>query len=1205
MAPARVPHRHPLARRIGRGLLAGAVLVLALAALAAAAGYGWLSSPAGEGWLRGKILHGLNAKIPGRLSIERLRIHGLRYDAEGVRLTTPSGEVVGRATALADLDLLALARGRIQLSDARASGLVLAVDLAPGGVPLLQALIPPSAHGGGSGDGAGVRSTRKPAGDPGDTRGAGGGGGGSSGFGLRRLRLTGARFVARQARAPALARTFVIGPVDGVLLHGEGWELSIAGRIAAPLAGAFRATVSTVSAGGVRTWTADLGAPGLSLAARLELEGPRRSARLERLSVDPGAARAIWPADPIPVQLSGSAVLASSGGGAWSVEASAASGPVQLHAAGTLSPAGVDPRLAATLPGASAEGALALSGGRSRGALTVRAPDLGAAARALSAATGVPLPLAGAGVIQIAFGAPAPGAAPALRVSGRFPTLAAGPASVSNVRLTGAASTAAGAPGAARLDVSAREAALSGRAAGPVAVELAAGSGRLAVAVDVRGRRLLRARGRLGPPGPGPRTAVLDALSLPGWRLVGPARVTGGAGALSVAGLVLRGAGGRVSLEGALSGASVHATVRLAGVRLAALPAALPLPRLAGVAGGAIALSGAVADPAISARLTVRGGPVPGLRAARIEVARAPGGALRARAAADGPGVEAEAWGDASDRILRAPGATPFRAALRARGAAAALARLAAAAGDAPLARRVAAARLRGRIWIGARAGGTAAAPAVQADVAARGLSARGSPPADARALLTRRGGATVARLALHTRRGGRLSLDAAVEPAGPAPGGRPARLRARLSARALDAGALAPWIPGVLAAGGRIDANAWASGPPFAPRAGGSLSWRGGRVVTEGYGRLDHVALLAHAGPQGWAIDRLEARSGGGRLLASARSARAGLATRVEGRARLASFPVVWGSRLLARASGRVSVRGTVGASTRLVAEVAGAELVLPPRLGGAVAPLRRPADVHLVTEVPPIASWPPPAPPPPAPAPPSPRSAPARPGVTVSLVTPEPVRVRGDGVDARVVAEPGLRLVRDGRWLVFGALRIPSGSVELLGERVALLDRSELRFAGPPDLPFIAVGARGTAGGGTETLVFRGPPGALQVGVAPAGTSVPSAFAALAGAAATSPGLHPPSPGSAPLALLDAQAPLSVLLGRGGTATSFAAGTPLTGRIRIEAAERIAADRWAGESRHVLRLDLALQGALDASVVSGDAGSLGVGLSWTTTRP
>ena len=128
----------PQGRRRLRWLLLGLALVLT----PLLAGWLYLTSEPGAGWVRGKALSAINASLQGRLEVGKLSVTGnLDLVLEDVKLFTPEGELVAEiARVTADPSVWAVPSGKVVLSSANVERLRLYLKTDERGLNLTRSL---------------------------------------------------------------------------------------------------------------------------------------------------------------------------------------------------------------------------------------------------------------------------------------------------------------------------------------------------------------------------------------------------------------------------------------------------------------------------------------------------------------------------------------------------------------------------------------------------------------------------------------------------------------------------------------------------------------------------------------------------------------------------------------------------------------------------------------------------------------------------------------------------------------------------------------------------------------------------------------------------------------------------------------------------------------------------------------------------------
>jgi translocation and assembly module TamB len=375
-------------------------------------------------------------------------------------------------------------------------------------------------------------------------------------------------------------------------------------------------------------------------------------------------------------------------------------------------------------------------------------------------------------------------------------------------------------------------------------------------------------------------------------------------------------------------------------------------------------------------------------------------------------------------------------------------------------------------------------------------------------------------------------------------------------------------------------------------------------------------VALSAELGRDRAALT-LRAESGGGALALDLGGVPEDGGVRFRGGARLDRFPIVAAGQLRARANARLELAfeaGPTGARGRATLE--DALVALPEAAGPNVQPLPRPDGIVVIR---------------PdgsrdgaraAAEPEAPRDAAGERGgrtFALEVAAPRPVAVRGPGLSLEVEVVPGFRIVWREQLLVFGTLRVPTGTVDAAGAPLAVVGRTELRFDGPPSAPFVDLG---TAHGDTAHGAGRREPMRVHAR-RPGGRAAPLGSAAgelqlysLLASGEAEPAPAPPRPlahssvegagwGSALARFYASQVPLGTFLARGVPGRSQGVRTSVTGRVEIGSFTRLSADPERGENRQTVTFGVRLAPRLRLESRFGDGGTGALDVYWVPGAP
>jgi translocation and assembly module TamB len=223
--------------------------------------------------------------------------------------------------------------------------------------------------------------------------------------------------------------------------------------------------------------------------------------------------------------------------------------------------------------------------------------------------------------------------------------------------------------------------------------------------------------------------------------------------------------------------------------------------------------------------------------------------------------------------------------------------------------------------------------------------------------------------------------------------------------------------------------------------------------------------------------------------------------------------------------------------------------------------------------------------------------------------------VHVRGKGVDLELLVSRDFTMRWTDRLMVFGSLTAPSGSVEAMGGSFALLSGSELRFEGPPEAPFVDLGASGSLGGGELSLFAHGRRGELQLGAGGDREASELAIYSLLATGEAQLARGAPRPlahsrvegagwGSALARYLATQFPLDALLGRGTPSSTHEASAVVTGQVEARAIARLGADPLRGENARANEIAVRLGPDARIRARFGDAAAAGLDVLWIHER-
>ncbi|MBZ4416280.1 translocation/assembly module TamB domain-containing protein [Myxococcus sp. RHST-1-4] len=324
------------------------------------------------------------------------------------------------------------------------------------------------------------------------------------------------------------------------------------------------------------------------------------------------------------------------------------------------------------------------------------------------------------------------------------------------------------------------------------------------------------------------------------------------------------------------------------------------------------------------------------------------------------------------------------------------------------------------------------------------------------------------------------------------------APLEVALKARNFDPSFLSGATEMVRTLGGLVQADANLAGTLGAPTFQGTLAWKDGRLGLMGLGEYRDIQLGLEATRETIALRTLSAKAGNGSLRLEAPLT--AVRTR-DGEYELSSpqgaehplvttdFPIIYDDQLLALVSLRGKVEGTL--SERLVnlrnVSIPQATIVLPELKRKDLQPLERPDDVVLVRNGVPVErrrrkqqQQPSPAAPEPTASVPT-RTATdgsgteARPDEAavegdeeeppraywINVNAPRNLWVKGTDVNVELGLSEDFRVEYSDVARMFGEVRVLRGRVDVLGRRFDVQRDSQVRFTGPPAVPYINVTA------------------------------------------------------------------------------------------------------------------------------------------------
>jgi translocation and assembly module TamB len=338
------------------------------------------------------------------------------------------------------------------------------------------------------------------------------------------------------------------------------------------------------------------------------------------------------------------------------------------------------------------------------------------------------------------------------------------------------------------------------------------------------------------------------------------------------------------------------------------------------------------------------------------------------------------------------------------------------------------------------------------------------------------------------------------------------APLEVTLKARNFDPSFLSGAVEMVRSLGGVMQADATVAGTVGAPTFQGTLAWKDGRLGLMGMGEYRDIQLALDANQEAITLATLSANAGNGwlRLGAPLRAVRSG-----EGEFELRSpeevdypivtndFPIIYEDQLMALVSLRGKIEGTL--SERLVnlrnVEIPEATIQLPELKRKDLQPLERPGDVVLVRNGVPIERRKRKAQPQASPGQPQPEAQPRTPEQVqakadarlnaqlpagamggsgtegeegeeddqeaplrtywMNVNAPRNLWVKGSDVNVELGLSEDFRIEYREEARMFGEVSVKRGRVDVLGRRFDVQNDSQVRFTGPPTVPYINVTA------------------------------------------------------------------------------------------------------------------------------------------------
>ncbi|HYX91261.1 MAG TPA: hypothetical protein VE782_06850, partial [Myxococcaceae bacterium] len=264
-----------------------ALVALGLVLLLGAAAYLYLTTPAGERYIRGRVVNAVNQQFPGNVEVGGLDISGTTVVLTDVVLRDPEGKLVARVPRIeAALGFANLARGHVDLRWVRLIRPDVYLRIDDRGFNLTRALV------------AAAQEAQQPP--------------STAVVQVRDLKLEGGRVQLVQHIAPSLAREI---RVEGLAAHGElaftgpteklGLAITLSGQSTSPVRGPLSAEVriDRKGEGGADELRMALGGWELLLGVNTE-NADRQEFKISRLLLPREAIRALVPDWPLTADAS-------------------------------------------------------------------------------------------------------------------------------------------------------------------------------------------------------------------------------------------------------------------------------------------------------------------------------------------------------------------------------------------------------------------------------------------------------------------------------------------------------------------------------------------------------------------------------------------------------------------------------------------------------------------------------------------------------------------------------------------------------------------------------------------------------------------------------------------------------------------------------------------------------------------------------------
>ena len=454
----------------------------------------------------------------------------------------------------------------------------------------------------------------------------------------------------------------------------------------------------------------------------------------------------------------------------------------------------------------------------------------------------------------------------------------------------------------------------------------------------------------------------------------------------------------------------------------------------------------------------------------------------------------------------------------------------------------------------------------------------------------------------------------------------RTAPVRVTLRAQDFDISFLSGVVPEVRVISGTLIADADVSGTFGVPTLHGNLEWNAGRVAILGYGEYHHIHLLLNGDTQHVQIKELAVSSGNGNLRLNAQATRAGAGLTLNGLADLNQFPILSDGQLVATVTTHAQWDGEITHDLINIPRLSipHAQIDLPEASPKPLQKLSRPDDIVVLKKGEPVDKQI-------ARAKSTGRETSGFGGagtatrtreIRITLDAPRNIWVKGSDLNVELGVAEGFHVSVAQQTTIFGDVRLLRGRVDVLGRRFDVQKDSDIRFVGPPTLPYLNVTAQynndreqvkvlvAVRGQGKDitikpssepplseseiyTLIATGRRSLKQGSTA---TSSPSAQATSVVGSLAASELKKTLSSKLPLDVLSVEAGE-----QGGlTGTKFEAGRYFGDKIYIGYAGRLGADPYRGENSNAVRFEYQFTPRWEFDAEYGDARAGSADIVW-----